>query len=241
MERRNTAEKPENRTIFDEILNDENLSAQEKTVSRLTDEASILVIAASETPAKVLALTMFYLYRRRDLLQKIREELHTVPSPTQDSSSLHQLEKLPYLSGVVKEGLRLHGGIVARSGRVCRHEALRYGGFIVPPGTPVSTSSYFVHHNAEIFPQPSKFIPERWIQDNDTHSLDRYLVAYGKGTRNCVGQNLGQAELYLTLSEVVKRFDFELFQTTEEDVEIGRDWYVMQPLESSQGVRAIVK
>ncbi|KAF1975730.1 cytochrome P450 [Bimuria novae-zelandiae CBS 107.79] len=218
-----------------------HLSAREKTVSRLTDEASILVMAASETTGRILAIIVFHLSRRRDILEKIREELRAVPSSTEKASSLHDLERLPYLSGAVKEGLRLHGGIVARSQRVCRNEALHYGGFTIPPGTPISTSSYFVHRNPKIFPKPSEFIPERWINHNETYSLDRYLVAFGRGTRNCVGRNLGKAELYLTVSKVIKRFDFEPFETTEDDVDIGRDWYVPQPLKSSEGVRAIVK
>lgn len=222
-------------------MEDEELPAQEMTVARLTDEATILIIAASETPAKVLALITFHLLRRPDLVRKIREEVNGVTTTVSQRPSLSQLEQLPYLSAVIKEGLRLHGGIVARSSRVCTSETLRIGTFDVPPGTPLSTSSYFIHRNPHLFPEPSQFLPERWLVKDETRELDRYLVAFGKGTRNCVGKNLGRAELYLALATVLKTFDFELFETDETDVEFGRDWYVMQPRKNSVGVRVVVK
>jgi cytochrome P450 len=231
---------PERCTIFDAILNDERLSEKEKTVNRLTDEATILVIAASETPAKVLALIVFYLTGRPDLVSRIRKEIVTVQDTTGKAPLLHELKDMPYLTAVIKEGLRLHGGIVARSQRVCRHETLRYGDFVIPPGTPLSTSSHFIHRSPELFPEPSKFQPERWLDHHGLQVLSRYLVAFGKGTRNCLGKNLGEAELYLTLGSILKRFNFELFDTNEEDVEIGRDWYVMQPRRNGRGIRAIV-
>lgn len=222
-------------------MEDESLPAHEKTVERLTDEATILVIAASETPAKVLSLIIFYLLARPDMIQLIREELRTISAQDGGTPSLHQLEQLPHLSATVKEGLRLHGGIVTRSQRVSRNEALQYGDYIIPAGTSMSTSSYFVHRNPTLFPGPSEFVPERWLKSDGTRAQDRYLVAFGKGTRNCVGQNLGQAELYMTLAAVLKNFDLELFRTDVTDVEIERDWYVMQPKRDSQGVRVMVK
>ena len=241
MERRELASKPQQRTIFDEIMEDDSLPAHEKTVERLTDEATILVIAASETPAKILSLIIVHLLARPDYMQKIRSELRTMPTNDKSAPSLHQLEQLPHLSAAIKEGLRLHGGIVTRSQRVARKEVLQFGGYIIPAGTPMSTSSYFVHRNPKLFPEPSKFVPERWLKSDETRAQDRNLVAFGKGTRNCVGQNLGQAELYMTLAAVLKDFDFELFKTDVTDVEIERDWYVMQPTRDSQGVRVMLK
>lgn len=238
---RKVADKSQYRTIFDEILDDEDLPAQEKTLERLTDEATILVIAASETPAKVLCLIIYHLLAYPEWLQKIRNELSALHELNSQNPSLHQLERLPHLSSAIKEGLRLHGGIVARSQRVCRSEHLHFRDFVIPPGTPLSTSSYFIHRNSELFPQPSKFIPERWLETDSTHGLDHYLVAFGKGSRNCVGKNLGQAELYLTLAIVLRKFDFETYLTDMTDIEIERDWYVMQPKKTSQGVRVIVK
>lgn len=43
-----------------------------------------------------------------------------------------------------------------------------------------------MHRNPEIFPEPAVFDPERWLQEN-SHDLDKYLVAFSKGPRSCLG------------------------------------------------------
>jgi len=54
--------------------------------------------------------------------------------------------------------------------------------------TPVSESNYFVHMDSAIFPQPESYDPERWIRAaEEGFRLDRYFVAFSKGSRMCVG------------------------------------------------------
>lgn len=83
------------------------------------------------------------------------------------------------------------------------------------------------------------FRPERWLVA-ETERLDRYLVAFGRGTRNCVGTNLGMAELCLVLAAVAGKFEMKLFQTDRGDVDLWRDWYVPQGRVDSKGVRVYV-
>ncbi len=54
--------------------------------------------------------------------------------------------------------------------------------------TPVSQTPYFILMHPGVFPQPEVFRPERWLeQDEKAPKLDRYLVSFGKGSRQCVG------------------------------------------------------
>jgi len=93
--------------------------------------------------------------------------------------------------------------------------------------------------NPTIFPDPETFDPERWLDKEKR--LDRYLVSFGKGSRQCLGINLAYAELYLTAATLVSRFDFELYETSLKDVQIKHDFFVAVPDLSSKGVRATVK
>ena len=225
--------------IFESILSSPGLPAREKDLKRLTDEGAILLIAGSETPAKVLSLILFHLISNPRTLQRLRTELDGATASSANPLGLTQLEQLPYMTAVIKEGLRLHGGITARSQRVAPAEPLHYADWIIPAGTPLSSMSYFIHYNAEIYPAPMMFTPERWLVA-DMDRLDRYLVAFGRGTRNCVGTNLGMAELYLVLAAVAGRFEMELFQTDRGDVDVWRDWYVPRGRVDSKGVRVCV-
>lgn len=56
--------------------------------------------------------------------------------------------------------------------------------------TIVGISNCFVHSDPEIFPEPHIFNPSRWLESDAKkgQSLDRWLVAFGKGPRSCLGQ-----------------------------------------------------
>jgi cytochrome P450 len=217
------------------------LPAAEKTISRMTDEVAILVVAGSESPAKTLALIHFHLLNKPSIMLKLRHEVQESIGDSMQIPPLQKLETLPYLSSVIKEGLRMHGGITARSSRVAVDEALQYRQWVIPRGTPLSTSSVFIHRNPDIFPNPSEFIPERWLDSGKLERrLDHYLVAFGKGSRNCVGLNLAFAEMLLALASVVAYFEMDLFMTDVSDVEMVRDWYVPQAKLGSVGVQARV-
>ena len=45
-----------------------------------------------------------------------------------------------------------------------------------------------VLHDPSIFPDPQTFNPSRWIgEQSEIERLDRYMVAFGKGSHMCLG------------------------------------------------------
>lgn len=53
----------------------------------------------------------------------------------------------------------------------------------------VSMSTYFILRDPNIFPEPTRFIPERWLLElEELRLLERYLVPASKGTLGCLGQ-----------------------------------------------------
>src|SRR5450756_1755988 len=117
-------------------------------------------------------------------LQILRAELAPVFADETDFPTWRTLETLPYLTAVIKEGLRsaslvscighqltLHFrmtmGALNRSARVSPNEDLQYGKWILPKGFPVSMSSYWMHNDPNVFHDPEIFMPERWLCSPD--------------------------------------------------------------------------
>ena len=231
-------------SIFEELRDSEKLPSEEKSLQRLTDEGNVLLIAASETPAKVLALITYHLLANPNDLERLRMEIASLepkPEANEQRPNLAQLESLPFLKAVVREGLRLHNGIVARSQRISPNEPLQYQDWTIPPGTPISCISTFMHYNPDVFPEPRSFRPRRWLDESSGKHLENFLVAFGRGTRSCLGYNLGLAELYLTLAAIMCQFDMQLFETEFSDVNLECDWFVPQPKPDTKGVRVLVE
>jgi Cytochrome P450 len=117
----------------------------------------------------------------------------------------------------------------------------------IPPGIPVGMSSLSLHDNPSIFPNPRTFLPERWLESEDKkRELEKALVPFSRGSRQCLGMNLANAEIYLTLYAIFGPKsvggDMTLFETERQrDVEIQRDWFNPAPSECSKGVRVLLK
>ncbi|KID94829.1 Cytochrome P450 family protein, partial [Metarhizium majus ARSEF 297] len=238
-------------TVFRELLGSK-LPPEEKTPARLSAEAQVLVSAGSETTAKALTVACFKLLTHPAVLARLRDELGTaLPSFGLESGlRLDHVQRLPYLTGVVKESLRLSYGVVGRLQRIWPDEEIVFQEWTIPRGTPVSMTSYDVHHDEAVFADSFSFRPERWA---DNPGLDRYLVSFGKGSRHCVGMNLAMAELYLTLARIFRLFgsgrvrrpgdlgQLVLFETDESDISMTGEVLVPFVKPDSRGVRVVVE
>lgn len=214
------------------------LPDKETTLERVLEEAQSLTGAGSVTTAEIISSMLFYLLKNHDSLRKLQAELGPIMKRTDGRPELRDLEVLPYLTAVIKEGLRLGLGNCQRLPRI--HEIdLHFEDYIIPKGTPISMSALLVHKDPLFFPDPDAFVPERWL---DGTRLDQFLVAFSKGPRQCLGIYLAWAEMYLALAALVgSGFEYELFETGYEDVEIVHDFVVPFPKLDSKRVRVQVQ
>lgn len=164
-----------------------------------------------------------------------------------ETTPVSDFEKLPYLNAVIKESLRLAYGVSLRLPRVSPDKEMVYEQWTIPKGTSVSMTTVLIHLNPGVFADPSAFRPERWLEDKDGR-LDKYMVAFGSGSRICLGINLAWMELYLIVVGFWMKFGrvegglrMELFETDESDVEIFADGFFPLMKPESKGIRAQVK
>ena len=133
------------------------LSRQED--SSLTDsaigaQASALIVAGSGTTAVSLTYAIWAILSHPDVGTKLEEEVSRIPADYDDTV----LESLPYLKAVITEVLRLYGSAPGSLPRVVPPRGLHVGGHFVPAGVTVTTQSYTMHRDPEIFPCPEKYV-----------------------------------------------------------------------------------
>ena len=120
----------------------------------------------------------------------LKRELDTAFPDSDALPRLDTVEKLPYLTAVIQEGLRLHPGATFRQTRISPEEDMVYSNasnnvrWVIPAGVPVSMDPTSINMNPIIFSEPSRFNPDRWIENP---RLERYLMSFSKGTRKCLG------------------------------------------------------
>ncbi|KAM7222665.1 Cytochrome P450 [Rhypophila decipiens] len=254
-------------TIFHELLSSD-LPKEEISLDRLHHEAMTIVGAGDHATKWALTIATFYILENESVHRRLKKELtEAIPDPDEIPPWV-ELEKLPYLSAVITEALRLSYGGVQRMPRINRHEQWLYKQWTIPAGVPVGMDNYHQHTDENIFPQANEFKPERWLGNPKVEvevdgpdgklttvlkPLSSYMTAFGKGTRMCIGINLkltmmdsgvmwqAYAEIYIGLATLFRRHEFELFETDRSDVTFVRDLFSAHPAPSSKGVRVVVK
>ena len=80
-------------------------------------------------------------------------------------------------------------------------------GHYIPKETIVSTSSHATSHDPQVFPEPDRYNPDRWLNaDKEMKEMSR---PFSYGPRNCIGKHLAQIGLFLTLSRLYQLYDIE--------------------------------
>ncbi|KAJ3545580.1 hypothetical protein NM688_g5608 [Phlebia brevispora] len=175
----------------------------------LRDEALLLLFAGTDTASNTLAVGTIHALSNPSIHAKLKAEiLEAWPDPGV-KPRYEALERLPYLSAVIKESLRLANGVLSPMTRVVPAGGAEISGKWIPGGTIVGIGSSFVHLDDTIFANPYTFEPERWLGP-EASSLEHWLVSFSRGPRSCLGINLANCEMFLVLASLFRYFDLQL-------------------------------
>ncbi|KAI9891308.1 MAG: hypothetical protein M1814_002821 [Vezdaea aestivalis] len=245
-------------TLFRHLINTD-LPESELSVERLAKEAQVLLGAGTVSTARTLDFICYYIMARPQIRQRLGEEVKDLMAQyPAKHPSWADLEKLPYLQAIIKEGLRLSYGVMHRLPRVSPDVDIPFKQWKLPRGVikssliplifadlinqaPVGMSAYLMHSDPKIYEKPKEFIPERWLGDINP-AMNRSLVPFSKGSRNCLGMNLAYVELNFVLATLFRPGgpDIELFETTERDTTQHHDYLIPLPRLDSKGMRIMV-
>ncbi|KAH8820751.1 cytochrome P450 [Xylogone sp. PMI_703] len=205
-------------TYFDLMIESRRRKGEPLQPEQLFDDIINYLTAGMEATGYVLSFATFFLLRHPEARVKLERELFESKSSIQEFDH-RKIMSLPYLTAVVKESLRLSNTVPGFLPRVVPQAGVDIAGYHIPGGTKISMVHPVVELNDKIFPDPHEFIPERWLGDG-SQDLEKWAIAFSKGRRQCIGKNLGYMMLYSSVAVFFSRFEMELYETTEADMEI---------------------
>jgi cytochrome P450 len=156
----------------------------------LRDELMTALVAGHETSASQLAWAIERLAREPAARARLVEEIDAGESDE-------------YLSATITEILRLRPVLPNAEPRLTKRE-VQIGGVTYPPGVVLMASAYLIHHDAEIYPEPHAFRPERFI---GTTPGTYTWIPFGGGRRRCLGASFAVQEMKVVLRAALGRYE----------------------------------
>ncbi|OKH38111.1 cytochrome P450 [[Phormidium ambiguum] IAM M-71] len=198
---------PSRTDILNLLMEARDEAGEGMTDEELHDELMALLLAGHETTATALAWALYWIHQIPEVRSKLLAELDTLgenPDP-------NAIFKLPYLNAVCCETLRIYPVAMLTFPRVVQ-EPVNLAGYALQPGTVLLGSIYLTHQREDLYPEPKKFKPERFLE----RQFSPYeFLPFGAGARRCIGFAFAQFEMKMVLAKMLSRFDLQLVDNNE--------------------------
>jgi cytochrome P450 len=168
----------------------------------LRDQLLTLFFAGHETSATSLSWIHYLLWKHPDIREKVRAEV--MDTVGRRLPTAEDLANLQYTERVINEVLRLNSPIHSLS-RVALEDDV-VGGFRIPEGATIYVSLYATHRLAELWPDPDKFDPDRFLPELCAARPRFAFIPFAAGHRNCIGGSMAMTELKLVVAQLAQRF-----------------------------------
>ncbi|CAG2164092.1 unnamed protein product, partial [Oppiella nova] len=184
-----------------------NFLNKQLTESEIMAQGYVIFAAGYETTATTLTFCSYELALNPSVQERLYEEVEAAVD-ADGEISYEDLAKLPFLDAVLSETLRKYPPIIKLQRKAMADYKLGDTGIQLFKSQDVEIPVYAIHHSEEYYPQPEKFIPDRFLPEN-RHKITPYTyIPFGAGPRNCIGMRFALMEAKLGLVQIVRRYRF---------------------------------
>ncbi|KAJ9594235.1 hypothetical protein L9F63_014395, partial [Diploptera punctata] len=190
-------------SLFEQI----NVNIENFTGDNLVAQTALFFSAGFETSSITITYTLYELSLHPDIQKRLRAEIGNVMKATKGTPTYEDVLGMQYLNMVVSETLRKYPPLPMLD-RVCLQEYQLPGtGVVLEKNTPVFISLLGLHRDPNYFPEPDRYDPERFSEDNKRHIKPYTYLPFGEGPHNCIGMRFGLMAVKTALVHILAEFE----------------------------------
>ncbi|PWY71015.1 cytochrome P450 [Aspergillus heteromorphus CBS 117.55] len=216
------------RDILEKLMKVHRKTPEQFDGTAVLSMASSNIFAGSDTTAISIGAILYYLCKYPDFKARLVDEILAEAKEGSIERGLVPWEvarKMPYLQACIHEGLRCHPAVGMSMPRVVPAEGITVDGKYLPGGTVIGANPWVVHRNKQVFGDDADtFRPDRWLED-DANVKERFFLAFGAGSRTCLGKSLSLIEISKLLPCLLLENDME-FADPSADIVESCWWFV---------------
>ncbi|KIJ19360.1 hypothetical protein PAXINDRAFT_7844 [Paxillus involutus ATCC 200175] len=176
-------------------------------VHEIKDSAASLYSAAVETTNSVLLIFVYFMMLHPDVQVRAQAEIDSVIG-TQRLPDFEDRSALPYVDALLRETLRCHPVAPLGLPHATTEDDV-YQGYYIPKGATIMANLWAISHNEAKYPNPTAFLPERFLKSDGTLNDDNVPWTFGFGRRICPGRHVADASLWCAMVCILALFKIE--------------------------------
>ncbi|XP_055905767.1 probable cytochrome P450 6a21 [Eupeodes corollae] len=190
------------------------------TMEEVAAQAFLFWIAGFETSSATMSYAIYALARNTDVQEKLRTTIDEVLEKHNGELTYESLKEMHYLDQVFDETLRMYT-VVPTLQRIANTDyyASADKKYKIDKGTLIFIPIEAIHSNPDIYPNPTKFDPERFSPEEKAKREALAYLPFGEGPRNCIGLKFGRMLASIGLALLIKNFKFSVCEETPKDLQ----------------------
>ncbi|XP_017069398.1 probable cytochrome P450 6a23 [Drosophila eugracilis] len=184
-------------------------------------QAFIFFLAGFETSSTTMGFALYELAQNQDVQDKLRDEVNHVLAKHNNEFTYEAIKEMKYLEQVVMETLRKYP-VLAHLTRMTQTDfAPEDPKNFIGKGTIVIIPALGIHYDPDIYPEPEKFKPERFTEEEIAARPSCTWLPFGEGPRNCIGLRFGLMQTCVGLAYLIRGYKFSVAPETEIPLKIA--------------------
>ncbi|KAF7393606.1 hypothetical protein HZH68_010425 [Vespula germanica] len=176
-------------------------------MSEAAAQAFVFYLAGFETTSSTVTFCLYELALNQDIQKKTQEEIDRVLKK-HGGISYNAINEMTYLQMVVYETLRKYPPLPILN-RICTKDIkLPNSNVVIPEGIAVLIPLFGIHRDPNIYPEPEKFIPERFTEEQIRSRHQYTYLPFGEGPRICIGMRFALMQTKVALMYALNKFEF---------------------------------
>ncbi|KZC05569.1 Cytochrome P450 9e2 [Dufourea novaeangliae] len=209
-------------------------ATQQMTIEDIIAQAFIFFLAGFDTSSTLMCYLVFELAINPEIQDRLREEVDRCVAEGNGKICYDTLLKMEYMEMVTSEALRKYPPVPVMDRLCVQKFELPSAGPGYKPVTLTPTDIvwfpiYALHHDANYFPEPKRFDPERFSEANKDKILSYTFIPFGLGPRKCIGNRFALMETKILIAHLLQRFRLRSTEKTKVPVEFSKVNFSMNP------------
>nr|AVL92859.1 CYP450 [Locusta migratoria] len=179
------------------------------SIDDVAAQAFVFFLAGFETSSTTMSFALHELAHHPDIQARLQEEIDAVLKQHDGQMTYDAINSMQYLDKVVAETLRKYPPVVILNRENNVEYKIPDSDVVLDKGTPIMIPVYGLQHDPDYFPEPERFDPERFSEEQKAQRHPYVYLPFGEGPRICIGMRFGLLQTKVALIYLLSRFTFE--------------------------------